>query len=75
MKHLTAVLIPALAILSPAVHPAAAQNPEVKAADKVSYPMPYSALGQDLILGSGFCPKSAATAVEGQPWGQLKSPS
>ena len=40
---------------------------------KVSYAIPYSALGQDFVLGSGFYPGSAATAVAGQSWGQLKS--
>ena len=40
---------------------------------KVSYAIPYSALGQDFILGSGFYPGSASTAVENQSWGQLKS--
>ena len=40
---------------------------------KVSYAIPYSALGQDFILGSGFYPESASTSVEGRSWGQLKS--
>ncbi|MXY84399.1 MAG: hypothetical protein F4Y91_20665 [Gemmatimonadetes bacterium] len=40
---------------------------------KVSYAIPYSALGQDFVLGAGFFPESAATAVESQSWGQLKS--
>ena len=40
---------------------------------KVSYAIPYSALGQDFVLGSGFFPESASTAVEGQSWAQLKS--
>ena len=40
---------------------------------KVSYAIPYSALGQDFVLGSGFFPGSASTAVEDQSWGQLKS--
>ena len=40
---------------------------------KVSYAIPYSALGQDLILGSGFYPKAASTSVEEHSWGQLKS--
>lgn len=40
---------------------------------KVSYAIPYSALGQNFVLGSGFFPESASTAVEGQSWGQLKS--
>ena len=40
---------------------------------KVSYAIPYSALGQDFVLGAGFFPESASTAVEDQSWGQLKS--
>ncbi len=40
---------------------------------KVSYAIPYSALGQNFVLGSGFYPQSASTAVENQSWGQLKS--
>ena len=40
---------------------------------KVSYAIPYSALGQDFILGSGFYPESASTSVAGHSWGQLKS--
>ena len=40
---------------------------------KVSYAIPYSALGQDFVLGSGFFPESASTAVEDQSWGRLKS--
>ena len=40
---------------------------------KVSYVIPYSALGQDFVLGAGFFPGSASTAVESQSWGQLKS--
>ena len=40
---------------------------------KVSYAIPYSALGQDFVLGSGFYPGSASTAVADQSWGQLKS--
>ena len=40
---------------------------------KVSYAIPYTALGQDFILGSGFYPGSASTAVAGRSWGQLKS--
>ena len=39
---------------------------------KVSYGIPYSALGQDFVLGSGFYPGSASTAVADQSWGQLK---
>lgn len=40
---------------------------------KVSYAIPYSALGQDFVLGSGFYPGTASTAVADQSWGQLKS--
>ena len=40
---------------------------------KVSYGIPYSALGQNFVLGSGFYPGSASTSVEAQSWGQLKS--
>ena len=40
---------------------------------KVSYAIPYAALGQDFVLGSGFFPESASTAVADQSWGQLKS--
>ena len=39
---------------------------------KVSYAIPYSALGQDFVLGSGFYPGTASTAVADQSWGQLK---
>lgn len=40
---------------------------------KVSYAIPYSALGQNFVLGAGFFPESASTAVADQSWGQLKS--
>ena len=40
---------------------------------KVSYVIPYAALGQNFVLGSGFYPESASTAVTAQSWGQLKS--
>ena len=40
---------------------------------KVSYAIPYSALGQNFVLGAGFYPGSASTAVADQSWGQLKS--
>ncbi len=40
---------------------------------KVSYAIPYAALGQDFVLGAGFYPGSASTAVERQSWGQFKS--
>ena len=50
----------------------AVEGDEESGSPKVSYVIPYSALGQDLILGSGFYPGSAATAVEVQSWGQVK---
>ncbi len=40
---------------------------------KVGYVIPYSALGQNFILGSGFYAEAASTAVAEQSWGQLKS--
>ena len=40
---------------------------------KVSYAIPYTALGQNFVLGSGFYPGSASTAVAGRSWEQLKS--
>lgn len=51
-------------------------NPQIEGdtgSPKVSYVIPYSALGQDFILGSGFYPETASTAAEGHSWGQLKS--
>ena len=51
-------------------------NPQIEGdtgSPKVSYAIPYSALGQDFVLGSGFYPAPASTAVEDQSWGQLKS--
>ena len=51
-------------------------NPQIEGdtgSPKVSYGIPYSALGQDFVLGSGFYPGSASTAVADQSWGQLKS--
>ena len=51
-------------------------NPQIEGdtgSPKVSYAIPYSALGQDFVLGSGFFPESASTAVEDQSWGRLKS--
>ena len=51
-------------------------NPQIEGdtgSPKVSYAIPYSALGQDFVLGSGFFPESASTAIEDQSWGQLKS--
>ena len=51
-------------------------NPQIEGdtgSPKVSYAIPYSALGQDFVLGAGFFPESASTAVEDQSWGQLKS--
>ena len=50
-------------------------NPQIEedtGSPKVSYAIPYSALGQDFVLGSGFYPP-ASTAVEDQSWGQLKN--
>ena len=51
----------------------AVEGDEETGSPKVSYAIPYSALGQDLILGSGFYPESASTAVRAPSWGQLKS--
>ena len=51
----------------------AVEGDEETGSPKVSYAIPYSALGQDFVLGSGFFPESASTAVEDQSWGQLKS--
>ena len=51
-------------------------NPQIEGdtgSPKVSYAIPYSALGQNFVLGSGFFPESASTAVADQSWGQLKS--
>ena len=51
-------------------------NPQIEGdtgSPKVSYGIPYSALGQDFVLGSGFYPAPASTAVADQSWGQLKS--
>ena len=39
---------------------------------KVGYAVPYTALGEEFILGSGFYPESASTAVAGRSWGRLK---
>ena len=39
---------------------------------KVGYAVPYTALGEEFILGSGFYPGSASTAVAGRSWGRLK---
>jgi len=51
----------------------AVEGDEETGSPKVSYGIPYSALGQDFVLGSGFYPAPASTAVEDQSWGQLKS--
>ena len=51
----------------------AVEGDEETGSPKVSYAIPYSALGQSFVLGSGFFPESASTAVEDQSWGQLKS--
>ena len=51
-------------------------NPQIEGdtgSPKVSYAIPYSALGQDFVLGAGFFPESASSAVADQSWGQLKS--
>lgn len=40
---------------------------------KVSYAIPYAVLGQDFVLGAGFYPGSASTAVSDLSWAQLKS--
>lgn len=52
-------------------------NPEIEGDEeagspKVGYAAPYSAFGQDVIVGSGFYPESPATAVAGQSWGWVK---
>ena len=49
------------------------EGDEETGSPKVSYAIPYSALGQDFVLGSGFYPGTASTAVADQSWGQLKS--
>ena len=51
----------------------AVEGDEETGSPKVSYAIPYSALGQDFLLGSGFYPEPASTAVEGHSWGQLKN--
>ena len=51
----------------------AVEGDEETGSPKVSYGIPYSALGQNFVLGSGFYPGSASSAVEDQSWGQLKS--
>ncbi len=51
-------------------------HPEIEGdtgSPKVSYAIPYSALGQDFVLGSGFYPATASTSVEDRSWGWLKS--
>ena len=51
-------------------------NPEIEGdtgSPKVSYAIPYSALGQDFVLGSGFYPATTSTSVEDRSWGRLKS--
>ena len=49
------------------------EGDEETGSPKVGYAIPYSALGQDVVLGSGFYPGSASTAVADQSWGRLKS--
>ncbi len=51
----------------------AVEGDEEIGSPKVSYVIPYSALGQNFVLGSGFFPESASTAVADQSWGQLKN--
>lgn len=51
----------------------AVEGDEEIGSPKVSYAIPYSVLGQNFVLGSGFYPGSASTAAENQSWGQLKS--
>ena len=51
----------------------AVEGDEETGSPKVSYAIPYSALGQDFVLGAGFFPEPASTAVADQSWGQLKS--
>ncbi len=51
-------------------------NPQIEGdtgSPKVSYAIPYSALGQNFVLGSGFYPRFLSTAVSVPSWGQLKS--
>ena len=50
----------------------AIEGDEESGSPKVSYVVPYTAFGQDAIVGCGFYPESPATAVTGQSWGQLK---
>lgn len=49
------------------------EGDEESGSPKVSYAIPYSAFGLEFVLGSGFYPETAATAVEGGSWGGLKS--
>ena len=50
----------------------AIEGDEESGSPKVSYVVPFSAFGQDAVVGSGFYPESPGTAVTGQSWGQLK---
>ena len=50
----------------------AIEGDEESGSPKVSYVIPYSAFGQNVVVGSGFYPESPGTAVTGQSWGQLK---
>lgn len=50
----------------------AIEGDEETGSTKVGYAVPYSAFGQDVIVGSGFYPESAGTAVTGQSWGRVK---
>ena len=51
----------------------AIEGDEETGSPKVGYAAPYSAFGQDVVVGSGFYPESPATAVTGQSWGRLKA--
>ena len=51
----------------------AVEGDEETGSPKVGYAFPYSAFGQDVVVGSGFYPESASTAVRARSWGQVKS--
>ena len=50
----------------------AIEGDEETGSPKVGYAVPFSAFGQDVVVGSGFYPESPGTAVTEQSWGQLK---
>ena len=50
----------------------AIEGDEETGSPKVGYAAPYSAFGQDVVVGSGFYPETPATAVTGESWGRLK---